>query len=85
MAGGLLMPADAVCYPPCVAKFLVDRAIAAGGSLIREPVSLTDPRGTAGAREPEPPRPNSSPASRLRRAKDTSPSPTAIPASSATS
>jgi glycine/D-amino acid oxidase-like deaminating enzyme len=43
MAGGLLMPADAVCYPPCVAKFLVDRAIAAGGSLIREPVSMIDP------------------------------------------
>jgi glycine/D-amino acid oxidase-like deaminating enzyme len=35
MAGGLLMPADAVCYPPSVAKHLVDRVLAAGGSLIR--------------------------------------------------
>jgi glycine/D-amino acid oxidase-like deaminating enzyme len=36
MAGGLLMSADAVCYPPCVAKYLVDRVLAAGGELRRE-------------------------------------------------
>jgi glycine/D-amino acid oxidase-like deaminating enzyme len=39
MAGALLMSADAVCYPPCVAKYLVDRVVAAGGSLIREKVT----------------------------------------------
>ncbi len=43
MAGALLMPADAVCYPPCVAKFLVDRVIAAGGSLIRESMHKLQP------------------------------------------
>jgi glycine/D-amino acid oxidase-like deaminating enzyme len=32
MAGGLLMSADAVCYPPCAAKYLVDRVLAHGGT-----------------------------------------------------
>ncbi len=26
MAGGLLMPADSVCYPPCAARYLLERA-----------------------------------------------------------
>ena len=43
MAGGLLMPADAVCYPPCVATWLVDRVVAAGGSLIRESLAVIEP------------------------------------------
>ncbi len=39
LAGGLLMSGDAVCYPPCAAKYLVERAVAAGGSLIHEKVT----------------------------------------------
>jgi D-hydroxyproline dehydrogenase subunit beta len=34
MAGALLMPADSVCYPPCVARYLIDKVCAAGGNLL---------------------------------------------------
>ena len=34
MAGGLLMPADSVCYPPCVARYLVDTVCASHGKLL---------------------------------------------------
>ena len=33
MAGGLLVPEDGVLYPPCAARFLMDRARARGASL----------------------------------------------------
>lgn len=33
MAGGLLVPEDCVLYPPCAARWLVERACAAGGKL----------------------------------------------------
>jgi glycine/D-amino acid oxidase-like deaminating enzyme len=33
LAGGLLLPADSVCYPPCAADYLVRQAIAAGGKI----------------------------------------------------
>ncbi len=26
MAGGLLMPGDSVCYPPCAARYLIESA-----------------------------------------------------------
>jgi glycine/D-amino acid oxidase-like deaminating enzyme len=45
MAGGLIMSADAVCYPPCAAKYLVDRVLAAGGSLLRKRVAAADNAG----------------------------------------
>src|SRR5207248_11334541 len=34
MPGALLMPADSVCYPPCVARYLVDKICAAGGNVL---------------------------------------------------
>jgi D-hydroxyproline dehydrogenase subunit beta len=34
MPGALLMPADCVCYPPCVARFLVEKVCASGGTLL---------------------------------------------------
>ncbi|HVW86641.1 MAG TPA: FAD-dependent oxidoreductase [Bryobacteraceae bacterium] len=34
MAGGLRMSADAVCYPPCAAKYFVDRVLERGGGLV---------------------------------------------------
>ncbi len=45
MAGGLIMSADAVCYPPCAAKFLLDRVTANGGSLLRNRVAAVDDGG----------------------------------------
>jgi len=33
MAGGLLMSADSVCYPPCAARFLIDKVQQRGGTL----------------------------------------------------
>jgi glycine/D-amino acid oxidase-like deaminating enzyme len=33
LAGGLLLPADSVCYPPCAADYLAKRAAAAGGKI----------------------------------------------------
>jgi glycine/D-amino acid oxidase-like deaminating enzyme len=33
MAGGLLVPEDVVLYPPCAARFLIERAQAAGAEL----------------------------------------------------
>jgi D-hydroxyproline dehydrogenase subunit beta len=33
LAGGLLLPADSVCYPPCAADYLAKRAVAAGGKI----------------------------------------------------
>ncbi len=33
MAGGLLVPEDVVLYPPCAARFLIERAQAAGAKL----------------------------------------------------
>lgn len=45
MAGGLLMSADAVCYPPCVAKYLVDRVLAAGGTLRRDRIGAVEDGG----------------------------------------
>jgi len=35
LAGGMLVPADAVVYPPGVAQFLVDRAAARGATLLQ--------------------------------------------------
>lgn len=35
MAGGLVMPSDAVCDPPAAARFMVDRVVAAGGTLLQ--------------------------------------------------
>jgi len=35
MAGALLLPDDAVAYPPCVAKFLVNEALELGAKLIQ--------------------------------------------------
>jgi glycine/D-amino acid oxidase-like deaminating enzyme len=35
LAGGMLVPADAVIYPPAVAQFLVDRAAARGATLMQ--------------------------------------------------
>jgi D-hydroxyproline dehydrogenase subunit beta len=34
MAGGLLVPDDVVLYPPCAARFLIERAQAAGAKLL---------------------------------------------------
>jgi glycine/D-amino acid oxidase-like deaminating enzyme len=45
MAGGLVMPADAVCYPPCAAKYLVDRVLDAGGSLKQARITAVEERG----------------------------------------
>jgi D-hydroxyproline dehydrogenase subunit beta len=33
LAGGLLLPADSVCYPPCAADYLAKRAVAAGAKI----------------------------------------------------
>jgi D-hydroxyproline dehydrogenase subunit beta len=33
LAGGLSLPADSVCYPPCAADYLAKRAVAAGGKI----------------------------------------------------
>jgi glycine/D-amino acid oxidase-like deaminating enzyme len=33
LAGGLLLPADSVCYPPCAADYLLKRAVAAGSTI----------------------------------------------------
>ena len=33
MAGGLLVPEDGVLYPPCAARFLMERAQASGAKL----------------------------------------------------
>ena len=45
MAGGLLMSADSVCYPPCAAKFLIERVIAAGGILRRDGIAAVGEGG----------------------------------------
>src|SRR3954468_5173348 len=44
MAGALLMPADGVCYPPCVARYLARRFKEKGGEILfRSPVgSISD-------------------------------------------
>jgi glycine/D-amino acid oxidase-like deaminating enzyme len=34
LAGGLLLTADSVCYPPCAAGYLIKRAIATSGSIL---------------------------------------------------
>lgn len=34
LAGALRLPEDSVCYPPCVAAYLVDRTLAAGGEVL---------------------------------------------------
>lgn len=33
LAGALLMPEDSVCYPPCAARYLVERTAAQGGQV----------------------------------------------------
>ncbi|HEY6805666.1 MAG TPA: FAD-dependent oxidoreductase [Pyrinomonadaceae bacterium] len=33
LAGGLRVPSDSVIYPPCAAKYFVDKVVAAGGKL----------------------------------------------------
>jgi D-hydroxyproline dehydrogenase subunit beta len=33
LAGGLLLPGDSVCYPPCAADYLAKRAVVAGGKI----------------------------------------------------
>lgn len=47
LAGGLLVPGDAVTYPPAVARFLVQRAIGQGAVLLQEshPVRQIDDDG----------------------------------------
>jgi len=35
LAGGMLVPADAVVYPPAVAQFLVERSVARGATLMQ--------------------------------------------------
>lgn len=35
LAGGLLVPNDSVCYPPCVASYLVEKAVRHGAVLLR--------------------------------------------------
>ncbi len=35
LAGGLLVPDDAVCYPPAIARALTERAVALGGTLLQ--------------------------------------------------
>ena len=42
MAGGLLVPEDVVLYPPCAARFLIERAQAAGAKLHLGSSSFTD-------------------------------------------
>lgn len=43
LAGGLLVPDDAVSYPPCAARFLLERAQARGAVLVRaHAVELTE-------------------------------------------
>src|SRR5580700_4346207 len=37
LAGGLLIPDDAVIYPPCGARYLLERAQAQGATLMRQP------------------------------------------------
>ncbi len=37
LAGGLLVPDDAVIYPPCAARFLLERAQSHGATLLRQP------------------------------------------------
>lgn len=34
LAGGLRLPADSVCYPPCVANYLIEQAVAMGGEAL---------------------------------------------------
>jgi glycine/D-amino acid oxidase-like deaminating enzyme len=45
MQGGLIMPADAVCYPPCAAKYLLDRVVAEGGVLLRKKMVKVEETG----------------------------------------
>jgi glycine/D-amino acid oxidase-like deaminating enzyme len=45
MAGGLILSADAVCYPPCAAKYLLDRVLAAGGVILRSRVARVEETG----------------------------------------
>jgi len=45
MSGGLIMSADAVCYPPCAAKYLLDRVQAAGGEVRRSSVAKVEDTG----------------------------------------
>jgi glycine/D-amino acid oxidase-like deaminating enzyme len=33
LAGALLMPRDGVCYPPCAARYLIERSVALGGEV----------------------------------------------------
>ena len=53
LAGALSMPADSVCYPPCAARYLVERVIANGGKILFDTpvchVSDTGVRTTGGA------------------------------------
>src|SRR5215475_13918419 len=34
LVGGLRVPGDSVIYPPCAARFFIDRAVRAGGELV---------------------------------------------------
>lgn len=45
MAGGLVMTADAVCYPPCAAKFLIERVVERGGELRQGRIAAADEHG----------------------------------------
>ena len=45
LPGGLLVPDDAVIYPPCAARFLVDRARSLGAELIVGAAQALGPEG----------------------------------------
>jgi glycine/D-amino acid oxidase-like deaminating enzyme len=45
LAGGLLVPDDAVIYPPCGARFLLDQACKSGAVLRRDRAASLDGRG----------------------------------------
>ena len=45
LAGGMMVPGDQVLYPPAAARFLLDRALARGARLVRQPVRSLEPGG----------------------------------------
>ncbi len=46
LVGALLMVGDGVCYPPCAARFFVERTIASGGNLfLNSPVTRVSDSG----------------------------------------
>jgi len=47
LAGGLLVPDDAVVYPPCAARFLIERAKSRGAVVLRAAVTQLSGEGLA--------------------------------------